>query len=216
MRLSILLLAAVALRATPVAAEVFRGAEGVFFSLSREMVTNPADAELSVTAEGVSAKYGIKRSRRGGDFEKQEVTAFGEPYDLKDRGGGRWRMWIRSAAGKVIEIELLRLHPLVKKADRVFHVVAVTIDGLRAEPTFAPLTLRGDGSYRLGTVRGRYRLDEKGVTLDGIPATWGRGAYTVNKDGLTFRFLRGHIVYEVKYHQRRDARVAQNPAGEPE
>jgi hypothetical protein len=42
-------------------------------------------------------------------------------------------------------------------------------------------------------------LDEGGVTLDGVPGQWGRAAYTVNGDGLVFRFNRGQLTFEVKY-----------------
>ena len=60
---------------------------------------------------------------------------------------------------------------------------------------------RADGRYRLGTARGSFVQDEAGVSLDGVPAQWGRGAFTVDSAGLTFRFLRGVAQWEEKYER---------------
>ena len=201
MRLPISLFVAAVLLATPAFAEVFTVREELHFSLSRGSVTSPEDQDLWVTSRGVSAKYGIKRAGREGDFELQEVTVLGEPYELKDAAGGRWRMWIRTGLGNLIEVELIRANRPAPTMDRTFRAVSVSIDGAQAEPTFSQLTLFADGSYQYGTVRGHYQANEGGVTLDGTPAQWGRAAYTVNGDGLTFRFRRGLFVFEVKYEQ---------------
>jgi hypothetical protein len=192
--------AAALLFALPASAEIFTGQNGLIFSLARGTVSSPDDADLEVTSRTVSAKHGIKRSSRSGNFQKQEVAVLGEAYDLKDAAGGKWRMWLRTVVGQVVEVELVRVAP-APKTDRAYRAVAVSIDGLQAEPTFSPLTLLADGSYRFGTVRGRYVTDEGGVTLDGVPGQWGRAAYTINGDGLIFRFVRGHAVYIVKYER---------------
>lgn len=196
------LFAAVLLLASPAAAEIFTGQDGLHFSLARASLSSPEDADLQVTSRGVFAPHGVKRTSRGGGFEPVEVAVLGEPYDLKDAAGGKWRMWIRTAVGKVVEIELLRVVKPAPRMERTFRAVAVTIDGMQADPTFAALTLFTDGSYRMGTVRGRFTVDEGGVTLDGVPSQWGRAAYTVNGDGLIFRFVRGRAVYVVKYEQQ--------------
>lgn len=201
MRLSIPLLAALLL-AFPASAEVFTGNRGVFFSLSRASVSSPEDADLEVTSHRVAAKYGVKRSSRKGAFQDREIAALGEPYDLKDAAGGKWRMWIRSVAGETVAVELLRVPKPGRSVDRKFRAVAVTIDGMQAQPTFADLTLFANGSYRLGTNRGRYQPDEGGVTFDGVPGQWGRAAYSVNADGLIFRFIRGRLFFEVRYEQQ--------------
>jgi hypothetical protein len=202
MRLPIALFAAATLLAAPASAEVFTAPQGFHFSLSRGSVSSPEDADLQVTPLGVTAKYGVRRVSRGGAFDKQEVAVLGEAYDLKDAAGGKWRMWIRTAYEKKVEVELIRVRRPAPAADRIYRAVAVTIDGMQAEPTFSALTLFADGSYRLGTGRGRYELDEGGVILDGVPRQWGRGAFAVNGEGLIFRFIRGQLAYEVKYEQQ--------------
>ncbi len=202
MRLSLSLLCSLLLLSTSAAAEVFTGRGGLHFSLSRGSVSSPEDSDLEVTSTGVLAKYGVKRSSRGGNYEAQEVTALGEPYDLKDAAGGKWRMWIRTALDQVVSVEIIRAPRRMAKTDRVFNAVAVTIDGAQAHPTFSQLVLFANGTYLFGRVRGKYKYDEGGVTLDGTPGQWGRGAYTLNSDGLIFRFSRGHVVYEVKYEQQ--------------
>ncbi len=202
MRPAAALLAALVLLATPAAAEVFSGSNGLHLSLERAAAAAPEDADLEVTAFGIKAKNGIKRASREGGFEQSEVTVLGEPYDLKDAAGNSWRMWVKTAEGKLIVIELIRARRPGPLTERHYQSVAVTIDGAQSEPTFAELTLLPDGTYRYGTVRGRYTSDEGGVTLDGVPGTWGRATYSVNGDGLIFRFNRGRLVFEVRYEQR--------------
>lgn len=200
MRLSIPLLAALSL-ATPAVAEVFTGKDSISFSLARGSVSAPEDADLEVTAMGVTAKHGIKRANSGEGFSTQAVPVLDEPFDLKDASGGKWRMWIRTGVGALIQIELVRARgpaPQIHR-ERVYRSVAISIDGQQADPTFPQLTLLPNGGYRLGLARGKYQLDEGGVTLDGVPAQWGRATYTVNGEGLVFRFIRGHALYEVRY-----------------
>ena len=215
MRVPFLLLAAGVLLAAPAEAELFTAPQGLSFSLARGTPSSREEADLEVTARGIWARHGIKRASRTGAPATREVAVLGEPYELTDGAGGKWRLWLRAAQGERVEVELVRARPPAPLGDRVFRAVAVTIDGLPAEPTFAPLTLFADGRYRLGTGRGRYALDEAGVTLDGVPGSWGRASYAVNGEGLVFRFLRGQVAWEVRY-ERYHAPVALRPARKPQ
>ncbi len=203
-----LLLAAAVVLTTSASAEVFSATDNLHFSLTRGTLSSPEDADLDVTAYGVTAKYGVKRASREGEFSNKEVAVFGEPYDVKDAAGGKWRLWIKSAEGKRVQVEILRARRPATRSDRTYKAVAVTIDGTQAEPTFSQLTLLADGTYRFGKVFGRYVLDEGGVTLDGVPGYWGRAAYTLDGEGLMFRFNRGQLLFEVKYELQTRPNVA--------
>lgn len=198
-----LLLSFALLCAASARAELFVSHTGfVHFNLIRGQPSSIENADLHVSANGVWSKAGLRRAGRRDDFHQLEITALDEPYDVLDTAGGRWRMWIRTAEGRVIEIELVRQRPARHAffPAEAFEVASITIRGARAANTFARLVLFPDGRYTLGGARGRYTRDERGVTLDGVPG-WGRAAYTLEGDGLVFRFERGPLDYEVRYQQ---------------
>ena len=203
---AVLVLVALSLIPTRASAEVFVAHEGVLaFSLSRSRVTTPLDAELKITHRSVWAQSGIKRVSRAGSFDRREVTVLNEPYELKDRKGGTWKLWIRHASAKgVVVVELIRAQPRVFPV-QVFEIASVNVLGEDTEPSLPRLTLYPDGRYRLGPHAGRYERDEGGVLLDGVAEHWGRGAYTVDSEGLVFRFRRGPLIYEVRYQEVEDA-----------
>jgi hypothetical protein len=198
-------LLALLLLPTGARAETFTANDGtVLFSLTRTRTTSPIDAELKVSASGVWAQTGIRRAKRHGSYQQREITVLNEPYDLKDSTGGQWRMWIRRAAGKNVEIELVRAQP-TDFPDQIFEPASVIVLGANTQPGLPRLTLFSDGRYRLGANHGRYKRDESGVTFNGIAARWGRGAYTVDAEGLVFRFKRGPLTYEVRYVRVEDS-----------
>ena len=192
--LALLLLAV----SVPAFAEVFIGRDGLNFSLAQGAQVGKADADLQVTPFGITAKYGVKREQRQGDLQTQEVTVLNEVYRVQDEDGGQWRMWVKTVVGEVVVVELVKAQPQ-PRGDRTYRAVSVTIDGKPAAASFAALTLYAGHSYTYGTVTGRYAKNDWGVTLDGAPGTWGRGAYTLNGEGLVFRFVRGISQYEVRY-----------------
>ena len=110
-------------------------------------------------------------------------------------------MWVTSASEEKVNVELIRARPTAL-VDRVFQAAGVTIDGAPSEPTLEQLTLYTDGTYLLGTTVGRYHRSEEGITLDGAPAQWGRGAYAVNGQGLVFNYYRGLLVFQVRYEEQ--------------
>ena len=67
--------------------------------------------------------------------------------------------------------------------------------------TCQPLTLYPNLRSRYGAMAGRYTRTDWGVTPDGTPGPWGTAAYTVNGDGLVFRFMRGVLQFEVRYER---------------
>lgn len=185
----------------PAGAEVFTGRDGLSFSLARAALTEQQDADLTVTGLGVTAKYGVRRERRVGPLQEHEVTVLGETYRLQDGAGGEWRMWIRTVVGKVVVVELIKARAPEERIARTYRAASVTIDGKPAKVTFQPLTLYPNLRYRYGTMPGRYTRTDWGVTLDGTPAQWGTAAYTVEGDGLVFRFMRGVLQFEVRYER---------------
>jgi hypothetical protein len=192
-------LAVVVLLSTSARAEVFVARDRFDFSLIRSAVSNALESDLEVTPMGINAPYGIKRSSRAGQLESKEVTVLGEPYDLEDAQGGRWRLWVHSVNGPVIVVELVRARPFGLPVTESYQLTSVSINGEEALPTFPPLILNANGTYRLGKVSGRYVRTETGVTLDGVPAHFGKGTFWANLDGLTFNYRLGHDQFEVKY-----------------
>lgn len=201
------LVLSVLLVAVPSFAEVFTGRDGLNFSLATgAQVARADDADLQVTPFGITAKYGVRRERRQGDLQPQEVTTLNEVYQVQDADGAQWRLWVKTVVGTVVVAELLKTQP-PQRGDRFYRPVSVTIDGKAAKNTFQELTLYANRSYTYGTVSGRYAQSDWGVTLDGVPGAWGRGAYTVKGDGLVFRFVRGISQYEVRYQQLPNKRL---------
>ncbi len=172
---------------------------GSTFSLAKGTPVAKGDGDLTVTPFGIEAKHGVKREKRAGDLQSNEVTVLDETYRVQDEEGGQWRLWVKTVVGPVVVAELLRVVPRTRE-ERTLRPVLVTVDGKRARTTsFQPLTLFPNHSYRYGTVTGRYSTNDWGITLDGVPGTWGRGAYTVKGDGVVFRFVRGVAQYEVRF-----------------
>ena len=194
-----LAVAAVVLLTGSAHAEVFTARDALHLSLRRSAVTLATDSELDVTSKGINARYGIKRSSRTGPFDYREVTVLGEPYDLQDADGGKWRLWVRSVVGRVLVVELVRALPQRPQFTERYQVSSLSINGEEASPTFPPLVLQADGAYQLGGVNGHYKRSEIGVTLDGVPAHFGIGRYWANRDGLTFTYRLGKNTFEVKY-----------------
>lgn len=205
----LLALAAVALFSTSARAELFVARDTLHFSLTRGAVTDAQSSELDVTARGINARNGIKRASRAGAFDYREVTVLGEPYDLQDANGGKWRLWVRTVAGHDMVVELVRARPARRAVTEHFQLSSLSINGEEASPTFPPLVLEADGTYRLGGVTGRFQRTETGVTLDGVPAHFGKGRYWANLDGLTFNYRLGKNHFEVKYQ------ASQNYAARP-
>lgn len=203
---SLCALAVLVLLSTSASAEVFVAHERFEFSLIRGAISNALESDLEVTPLGINAPYGIKRSSRAGQLESKEVTVLREPYDLEDAQGGQWRLWVRSVNGPVIVVELVRARPFGLPITQSYQLTSVSINGEEASPTFPPLVLNANGTYRLGKVSGRYVRTETGVTLDGVPAHFGKGTFWVNLDGLTFNYRVGDNQFEVKY------RLSQNYA----
>ena len=201
MRTLLLLTAAALLSSSTALAEVFSSRDDFHFSLTRAALTSATDGDLHVSAVGVFAQYGAKRSSRDGEFQTREVVVLDEPYDVKDATGSTWRMWIRMSADRTIEVELMH-QPVVSAPSQLFRAALLTIDGIDASPTFADLELTADGKYRLGMAHGRYQRDEAGVVLDGAASQWGRGTFSVDGQGLTFIYERGPSRWAVTYEQK--------------
>lgn len=209
MRLALLLIVAVS---SPAFAEIFTGRDGLHFSLAEGKPVPKEEADLRVTPFGIEAKYGVRRDKRQGELQTNEVTVLGDTYRVQDQDGGQWRLWVKTVVGHVVVAELLKIVP-EERVERILRPVSVTIDGKSARPsTFQPLTLYPNNSYRYGTVTGRYSSNDWGVTLDGVAGQWGRAAYTVKGDGLVFKFLRGVTQYEVRFESasRREDTVSLN------
>lgn len=197
------LLLAALLCSVPALAEIYTSDDDFHFSLARRTMTGATDGDLHISSIGVFAQYGARRLSRAGGFQVHEVLVLGEAYDVKDAAGATWQMWIRMSRNRTIEVELNEQRPeaRVAGATEKFRAVSITIDGAEAAPTFAPLELAADGKYRLGTANGRFERDDAGLSLDGVPAQWGRGALSLSGEALTFRFLRGSVRWEVKYER---------------
>src|SRR5688500_3660847 len=93
-------------------AEVFvRNTGFVHLDLVRGSQSSPDDADLHVSVNGVWARSGLRRAGRREDFHQLEPSVLNQAYDVQDKLGGKWRLWIRFAAGRTVEIELVRQKP---------------------------------------------------------------------------------------------------------
>jgi hypothetical protein len=199
----LLLVVATLAISTQALAEGYTSPDIFHFSLANgEQANEAVDADLHVAPTLVVAKYGVKRSSRDGDFQSREVVVTDEAYLVKDARGAIWRMWVRPAVGverTVMQVELVRAENETTPANMKFRASSFTIDGNEAPPSGVRLELFADGTYRAGTMSGRYVRDEGGVTFDGPAATWGRGTFSLRSDALVFKYMRFNAAFEVHY-----------------
>jgi len=74
----------------------------------------------------------------------------------------------------------------------------MAVDGLVTDLSMPPLRLLPDGSYQLGSARGRFQQQPRWLVLDGYYQSWGRAEISGGGEELVFRFRRGgHTVQAV-------------------
>lgn len=78
-----------------------------------------------------------------------------------------------------------------------YRLSSIAVNGTRAAMAYPDLELRGDGSYRFGSVSGSWHRDPHGVALGEKYTSWG----PADADGqrLTFRFGKADRQFVVSY-----------------
>lgn len=195
MKLPTLLTLSAVFLSTPVFAETFGFMVPAALSLEQAKETVFDRGEVRVTDKRIDDVHGV---RRFGDtqFHPSVPVLIGERYVLRDAGGREHLLKVRNVIDGQMFIDLTSADPAAQKPPAIqlgrYQLASWSVNGEELRTGFPTLELHGDGTFQLGSTRGTWRQDDRGLLLDGYYAAWGAGALTgENKDRIVFQFVRG-------------------------
>lgn len=202
--------AAVALVSLPCLADaVFHAKEPAQLSLVRSSLTREEDADLQVTSRVLKAPNGVRRESGREQFSSSVGLSLGEVYLVKDERQAVHRVRVSVFSAGFVRVEVLNERStLGLKPPARFRCVATTVNDRPSDATFGDLVLNVDGTYRLGQVRGAWRIADDAVQLEGPMSHWGAARSFDAGQSLRFSFRRGPIDWELRFERVDDGAVA--------
>lgn len=151
-------------------------------------------APVRVLANRIESVHGIRIEKANTSFSKVLPLMIGTPYLVKDEQGLEYRLWVHAVEGQRRWVEVRpresELGSLVKKGGQ-FKATSFSIDGVVAKVSQRELSVRPDGTYVMGSVQGRWRIEKAALMLDGSFEEWGAGVFDQSGSQLVFRYTRG-------------------------
>jgi hypothetical protein len=188
---------------------VFHAKEPAALSLTRVSLTQEEDADLRVTSRVLAAPNGVRRERGREQFASSVGLSLGDVYLVKDARQAVHRVRVSVFSAGFVRVELLNERSTLGLTPPArFRCVAATVNGRPSDATFGELVLNVDGTYRVGQVRGPWRIADDVVQLDGPMAHWGAARSFDAGQSLRFSFRRGPIEWELQYQRVDDAALA--------
>jgi hypothetical protein len=151
-------------------------------------------APVHVLANRIESAHGIRIEKANAAFSKVLPLMIGTPYLVKDEQGLEYRLFVHAVEGQRRWVEVRprdsELGTLLKKGGQ-FKATSFSIDGVVAKVSQRELSVRPDGTYVMGSVQGRWRIDKAALMLDGSFEEWGAGVFDQSGSQLVFRYTRG-------------------------
>lgn len=199
-----------ALAALPcLADDVLHAREPALVSLERASLTREEDADLHVTARVLKAPYGVRREAGREQFSSSVGVALGDVYVVRDLRSGEHRVRVTSYSAGFVRVELLNeKHTLGLKPPARYLNTSVTLNGQATDARFGALVLNLDGTYTSGQARGRWRIDDDVLQLEGAVGHWGAARTFDAGQTLTFSFRRGPVEWVLRFERVAEDTVA--------
>jgi hypothetical protein len=158
--------------------------------------------DLSIQGGLIRAPQGIRMASAGPDRLFLLPLVMDAPLVVRGADGLEYRVTVLADAGQTLMLDVLapgEAPPRQAAALQGTYVLAaMSLDGVATDMAMPPLRLREDGSYQLGSARGRYDQQPRWLTLDGHYQSWGRAEIAGDGEQLRFRFRRGaHLIQAV-------------------
>jgi hypothetical protein len=158
--------------------------------------------DLSIQDGVIRAPQGIRLASSGPERLLLVPLVMDAPLVVVAADGGEYRVTVLADAGRMLMLDVLAPGEApprpVTALQGTYVLAAMSMDGLATDMPMPPLRLREDGSYQLGSARGRFDQQPRWLTLDGHYGSWGRAEIAEGGEQLRFRFRRGsHLVQAV-------------------
>lgn len=208
--MKLLAAAAIVLSSLPCFAdEVLHLKAPAHLSLARGALAAPEDADLEVSAGALSALNGVRREDGGDAFTSSVGLSPGAVYLVKDDRLALRRVRVSVVSAGTLRVELLDGRPTLGLAlPARYRCVAVALNGQPSDATYGELLLSADGTYRVGQVRGAWRIVDDALQLDGPMAHWGPARSPDAGQTLGVSFRRGPVTWALQFQRVDEGTVA--------
>jgi len=161
-------------------------------------VVEVGKGDLSISGGLIRAPHGIRMASSGPAFLPALPLVMDAPLLCRAADGRELQVTVLADAGSRVMLEV-RAPGQVPAAPAAiqgtFVLVGMAVDGLATDLSLPPLRLRPDGTYQLGSARGRFEQRPRWLVLDGYYGAWGPAEIAGGGELLVFRFRRGvHLV----------------------
>ncbi|HYV47731.1 MAG TPA: hypothetical protein VFA20_22890 [Myxococcaceae bacterium] len=158
--------------------------------------------DLSIQDGVLRAPQGIRFASAGPERLMLVPLVMDVALVVRAADGREFRVTVLADAGRTLMMDVAAPGEAAPKPPAqlqgTYVLAAMSLDGLPTDMALPPLRLREDGSYQLGSAKGRWDQEPRWVTLDGYYASWGRAEIAEDGEQLRFRFRRGaHLVQAV-------------------
>lgn len=158
--------------------------------------------DLAIQDGVIRAPQGIRLASAGPERLMLLPLVMDAALVVRAADGREYRVTVLADAGQTMTLDVLAPGEAAPKPlaalQGTYVLAAMSLDGLPTDMALPPLRLREDGSYQLGSARGRFDQQPRWLTLDGHYEAWGRAEISGDGEQLRFRFRRGaHLVQAV-------------------
>lgn len=155
--------------------------------------------DLSVQDGVLRAPAGIRLASAGPERLMLIPLVLDAPLLCRAADGREFRITVLADAGRTLMLDVLAPGEAPAKPAAALQgtwvLSAMSLDGMATDMAMPPLRLNPDGSYQLGSARGRFDQETRWLSLDGHYEAWGRAEIAEGGERLHFRFRRGaHLV----------------------
>ena len=157
--------------------------------------------DLSFSGGLIRAPHGIRMASSGTALLPALPLVMATPLLCRAADGREFQVTVLADAGSRVMLEVHapgHVPAAMAAIQGTFVLAGMAVDGLATDLPLAPLRLRPDGTYQLGSARGRFEQKPRWLVLDGYYQAWGPGEIAEGGEMLVFRFRRGgHLVQAV-------------------
>lgn len=198
---ALLVLAAVVLSSTASGKSLEMPLPGAL-DLASGTPAEPGRGDLSISDGVIRAPMGIRVATSGtSQFQMMVPLMMDVSLICRATDGREFRVKVLADGGDRLMLEVLAPGESPRQTGPLqgaFILAAMAVDGLPTDMALPPLRLHPDGTYQLGSARGRFEQRPRWLVLDGHYQSWGQAEIAEGGEQLIFRFRRGrHVVQAV-------------------
>src|SRR5688572_21107157 len=139
-------------------------------SLEEAAPALPGQGDLSIGSGVIRAPNGIRMAQGPSQFLLLVPLVMESPLVARSAGGREFDVTVLADAGKSLLVEVAVAGEAPRKGGSVvgaYVLAGMTVDGVAMDMALPPLRLHADGTYELGSARGRFEQRPRWVVLDG-------------------------------------------------